>query len=406
MIDKRMPPEREYQHTIAVCEMLYGQPEAYYHQLRESEVLEKFDFSVYHLLITGLACSVYRPFFGIDAFDYTAQYYDLQQEIQQLLKGQGISCIMTMLLYDHSKRMCMLFNAAKGIDAHDVAGIVSSCFNRLYARIFDMSKTPYRNYTVLSEEIHGYENLHRTFKEIDALSRQQFFDMQSMIMTPALFSSLQKPADREQIHEDLMQMYISMRSGDIPEALRRYHTVMDMIKAARDFDLLRDALSSMRTALDGVLRSRGIESAPGDRGIFSVSNHATFELLADAIEQHLVSCIQSLEDTVPMSALIQDAVRYIRHHYAEDISVADIAEHIGMSASWLTKRFKQECGCSIVNYLLDVRIERAKALLAETDMLILEIACAVGFDNSRYFISVFKKAVGLTPKAYRDELKA
>lgn len=391
---------------VTVCEMFYGQPEAYYRTQVKKKKMSSFDTDRYHVLIAGLNRKVYRAFFGMDAFSYTDHFREAEQEISALLDAQNVSFITAMLLYDHSKRFAMVFSTPPGVSAQDVAGIVSSCFNRLYARIFDMSNTPYRNYTVLSEEIHGYENLHRTFKEIDALSRQQFFDMQSMIMTPALLSSLQKPADREQIHEDLMQMYISMRAGDIPEVIRRYHTVMDMIKSARDFDLLRDALSSMRTALDGVLRSRGMETDPGDRDIFSVSGHATFELLADTIERRLVSCIQSLEDTAPKSALIQEAVRYIRHHYAEDISVADIAEHIGMSASWLTKRFKQECGCSIVSYLLDVRIERAKALLAETDMLILEVACAVGFDNSRYFISVFKKAVGLTPKAYRDELKA
>ena len=106
-----------------------------------------------------------------------------------------------------------------------------------------------------------------------------------------------------------------------------------------------------------------------------------------------------------MSHLIQEAVRYIRHHYAEDIAVSDVAEHIGMSQSWLTKRFKQECGTNIVGYLLDVRIERAKALLAQTDMLIMEIACATGFENPGYFISVFRRAVGMTPRAYRDRMQ-
>ena len=106
-----------------------------------------------------------------------------------------------------------------------------------------------------------------------------------------------------------------------------------------------------------------------------------------------------------MSHLIQEAVRYIRHHYAEDIAVSDVAEHIGMSQSWLTKRFKQECGVNILNYLLSVRIERAKALLAQTDMLILEIACATGFENPGYFISVFRRAADMTPKAYREKMQ-
>lgn len=404
-MEKRLPPEKEYRHTIAVCEMLYGQPEAYYHRLQKGGVFNKIDFSCYHLLITGLACSVYRPYFGINAFDYTAQYYELEQDIHQMLDAQGVSCITTMLLYDHSKRMCMLFNTANGIGAHDVAEIVASCFNRLYARIFDMSKTPYRNYTVLSEEIHGYENLQRTFREIDALSRQQYFDMRSMVMTPSLLERTRVPADPEQIHEDLMQMSVAMRAGETEEMIGKYRAVMARLEAARDFDLLSDALGSMRTTLEGVLRSHGVEPDAACRDVFSIENYPTFQLQRDAIEAYLTGSLARIGDTRPMSALIQEAVRYIRHHYAEDISVADIAEHIGMSPSWLTKRFRQECGENILGYLLSVRVERAKALLTETDMLILEVACAVGFDTSRYFSSVFGRAVGMTPKAYREAHK-
>ena len=382
--------------------MLYGQPEMYYQRLRQAGKLEELDFSSYCIMITGLACQVYRPYFGINAFDYTAEYLALEKEIHRMLSIQGVSCITTMLLYDHSKRMCVLFNVSSGINAHDVAEIVSSCFNRLYARIFDMSKTPYRNYTVLSEEIHGYENLSRTFKEIDSLSRQQYFDMRTMVMTPGLLQKTRVPADPEQIHEDLTQMYVAMRAGGAEEMIAKYRAVMAQLEAARDFELLADALSAMRASLEGWLRSHGQEADAACRDIFAIEKHPTFQIQRDEIEHYLLACMEDLADTRPMSQLIQEAVRYIRHHYAEDIAVCDIADHIGMSQSWLTKRFKQECGVNIVGYLLDVRIQRAKALLSQTDMLIMEIACATGFDNPGYFISVFRRAVGMTPKAYRE----
>ena len=148
-----------------------------------------------------------------------------------------------------------------------------------------------------------------------------------------------------------------------------------------------------------------MEIDPACREVFSIEKHPTFQIQREAIEAYLASCMHSLSNTRPMSHLIQEAVRYIRHHYAEDIAVSDVAEHIGMSQSWLTKRFKQECGTNIVGYLLDVRIERAKALRAQTDMLIQMIACATGFDNPGYFISVFRRVVGMTPRAYRDRMQ-
>ena len=268
-----------------------------------------------------------------------------------------------------------------------------------------MSKIPYRNYTVLSEEIHGYDNLTKAFQEIDTLSRQQYFDMRTMVMTPSLLEKTSIPADPEQIHEDLIKMYVAMRAGEADEMIAKYRAVMAQLERARDFHLLEDTLASMRRTLEGVLLSHGKEMGERERAVFDIKKHATIQIQRREIEAYLIDCVNSLKDTRPMSHLIQEAVRYIRHHYAEDIAVSDVAEHIGMSQSWLTKRFKQECGTNVVGYLLDVRIERAKALLAQTDMLIMEIACATGFDNPGYFISVFRRAVGMTPKAYREMMQ-
>ncbi len=389
----------------SACELLNEQPMGYYQKQREQGGLAPFDLDRYRMLISGLDRKEYRSYFGIDAFSYTDYFRKVEGEICEILCRQNVHCITMMLLYDHTKRFAMIFSTPEYVSVDDVAQIISSCFNRLYARIFDMSKTPYRNYTVLSEEIHGYENLTKTFREIDALSRQQYFDMRTMVMTPSLLESLRVPADAEQIHEDLTQMYVAMRAGEMGEMIEKYHLVMAQLERARDFNLLEDTLASMRRTLEGVLLSHGKEMGERERAVFDIKNHATIQIQRREIEAYLIDCVNSLKDTRPMSHLIQEAVRYIRHHYAEDIAVSDVAEHIGMSQSWLTKRFKQECGTNIVGYLLDVRIERAKALLAQTDMLIMEIACATGFDNSGYFISVFRRAVGMTPKAYREKMQ-
>ena len=396
--------ERSYRWS-AVNELLYGQPESFYQSLVERKIFRLCDMERYHVLITGLKRQVYRSAFGMGAFEYSDRFEETEAEIKELLETQQVSCITTMMLYDHSKRFAMVYSVPKGVSAHDVAEIVSSCFNRLYAHIFDMSETPYRNYTVFSEEIHGYDNLTRTFKEIEELSCQQYFDMRTMVMTPSLLESLRVPADPEEIHEELMRMYVAMRAEETAEMLERYHAVMERLERARDFDLLADALSSMRRTLEGVLRSHGIEPDEQMRDIFAIENHPTFQIQRDRIENCLRENLARIGDSRPMSQLIQEAVRYIRHHYAENLSVADIAEHIGMSQSWLTKRFRHECGCNILSCLLSVRVERAKALLVETDMLILEIACACGFENPGYFISVFRKEVGMTPKAYRENYK-
>lgn len=391
---------------VSACELVAGQPKEYFERQCEKGRLIPIDFSKCFVLYSGLARKIYREYFGTSASEYIPEFCRIEQEINEILSHQGVTCITMMLLYDHSKRFAMIFSTPENISAQDVAGIVSSCFNRLYARIFDMNKTPYRNYTVLSEEIYGYDNLTKAFREIDVLSRQQFFDMRTMVMTPSLLESLRVPVDPEQIHEELLRMAAVMRAGDMQEFMEQYHSMMKKLQAARDFDLLSDVLSMIRMTLEGIFVSHGIEVDDTYRDMFTVTHYPTFPMMSESIENYIQECFQKLNMTKPMSSLIQEAVRYIRHHYSENISVADIAEHIGMSDSWLYKHFKQECGCSILAYLMEIRVEHAKVLLAETDKLIMEVACEAGFENPGYFISVFKKLVGMTPKVYREKQMA
>ena len=405
MLGEQESAQERIHRYAQTCELIFEQPISFYYQQLEKKYVPEIDFDRYHIMITGLPRQVYRPTFGTDAFAYSRRFKDVEIEVVQMLEKQGVRCMSTMLLYDHTKRFCMIFNKPENISTIDVAQIASGSFNRLNAQIFDMNRTHYRNYTVVSDEISGYENLPQAFKKMDLLSRQQYFDMRTMVMTPSLLESVRIGVDPEQIHEDLIKMYVAMRAGEAEEMLERYRAVMAQIEKARDFHLLEDTLASMRRTLEGILLSHGVEIDPGCRDVFSIEKHPTFQIQRDAIEAYLASCMHSLSNTRPMSHLIQEAVRYIRHHYAENIAVSDVAEHIGMSQSWLTKRFKQECGTNIVGYLLDVRIERAKALLAQTDMLIMEIACSTGFDNPGYFISVFRRAAGMTPKAYREMMQ-
>ena len=288
-------------HRYAVtCELIFGQPESYYRELLRRKTIEPVDFGGYHLLITGLHRKVYRPFFGIDAFDYTACFRETEREIHALLRTQGVQCVTAMLLYDHSKRLCMLFNTPAQITAMDVAQIVAGCFNRMYARIFDMAKTPYRNYTVLSDPVGGYERLTAAFERLDALSRQQFFDMQTMIMTPGMFEGQRTAPDREQIHEDLMQLRFALREKDAQEAMHSLDTLMKQLGRSRDFDLLQDVLRSIRVTLAGVLQSHGLSLDDVEmEGRLRAESYATFGQLHQTLER----CPDSLYGPTQRSAL-------------------------------------------------------------------------------------------------------
>lgn len=102
---------------------------------------------------------------------------------------------------------------------------------------------------------------------------------------------------------------------------------------------------------------------------------------------------------------IKAAADYIRKHYSQNISTADIAKKYAFSPNYFSFLFKKETGCNFVEYLSHVRIEEACAFLKHTDLNIYEIAQKVGYGDSQYFFRVFKKCTGLTPAEYRKKMR-
>lgn len=95
------------------------------------------------------------------------------------------------------------------------------------------------------------------------------------------------------------------------------------------------------------------------------------------------------------------AIKYIYKHYRGDISLKGVAEHVGVNSSYLSRKFKIECGQSYSEYLKQLRIEQAKILMENSNKKIKEIAAEVGFNNYNYFFKVFKDIQGMTPLEYQ-----
>lgn len=99
---------------------------------------------------------------------------------------------------------------------------------------------------------------------------------------------------------------------------------------------------------------------------------------------------------------IQRAIRYIHLHYAEELTLADLAREAHLSTSYFSTLFKKKSGYGFREYLSKVRIDRARELLEKTGMGVTEIAEATGFDTQSYFSRVFHAHTGLSPSAYRE----
>ncbi len=100
---------------------------------------------------------------------------------------------------------------------------------------------------------------------------------------------------------------------------------------------------------------------------------------------------------------IYKSIQYIANHVNQSISVEDVAEHIGIDRSTLSRKFKKELGFNISDYIMRRKLEEAKSLLKFTNKSISEISEYLCFSTQSYFQNVFKKKYGMTPKEYRSK---
>lgn len=102
---------------------------------------------------------------------------------------------------------------------------------------------------------------------------------------------------------------------------------------------------------------------------------------------------------------IQQAVLYIQENYDKDLNMAVVSNHISMNYSLFSYAFKQYTGNNFVNFLKDIRMEKAKELLEKTDLRIMEISQKIGYENEKHFMKTFKATCGVSPTEYRKNMQ-
>lgn len=126
-------------------------------------------------------------------------------------------------------------------------------------------------------------------------------------------------------------------------------------------------------------------------------NLAFKNLLSEVLSQQ----IRSKGDEEAALALVNKVIAYINERYPEKLDRKAMADYVSLSHSYLSLLFKKYTGWSPVQYLIKIRMDKAKELLRDSRKSIGEIAVEVGYADPLYFSRVFAQHTGLAPKAYR-----
>lgn len=120
------------------------------------------------------------------------------------------------------------------------------------------------------------------------------------------------------------------------------------------------------------------------------SNDETAENQPDQVSERNSRIVRKLKD-------------YIAANADGDLRLQVLADFIDLHPTYISQLFKMETGCNLSDYITEVRIEKAKRLLAETNLKIYDVARLSGFQSPKHFMLVFKQQVGKSPGAFREE---
>jgi AraC-like DNA-binding protein len=127
-------------------------------------------------------------------------------------------------------------------------------------------------------------------------------------------------------------------------------------------------------------------------------------LVASAAAWHLIALLTSAGRIPGDRASPLDSVReHLRHHFAEQITIEDLARRVNLSESHFAALFRRRFGVTALAYQTHVRMARSRALLDNTEESIADIAHAVGYDDPSYFARRFTDTHGISPRVYRKE---
>ncbi len=262
-----------------------------------------------------------------------------------------------------------------------------------------MVRTP--TFTMTYEHSHSYCEIYYlktgncVYHLGDDLYRLSAGDL--FIVAPEVFhcTSYEGPVPCERI-------IVYCEPGAIPEDfLKRHPDISDHLKRSSKVVLVKKG----PLQVEGILSRMMEENSLPDEYSREMMSHLMLELLL-CLKRNGIFVLDRAGTRENYSTDIENALRFISENYCLPISLSDVAGKIGLSPTYLSKKFKKVTGSTFKEYLNFIRLRQAVQALLTTDDSVTKIAMDCGFNSSNYFKDIFRKTYGVSPRAFRRQSKS
>lgn len=206
-----------------------------------------------------------------------------------------------------------------------------------------------------------------------------------------------------EMRRNLENIQLLVRKGSIAEAKNDINEVIAYLATHSQTEnlLAVEAAQSLNAAILSYVNRNGMISLiveaehSGAMGTVAYFKKLQ-ELLVKESEKRIDNAVKSVAESV---------VKYINSHISENVSTSVLSDVTGYSSGYLSRIFRQEIGMSIHDYVAQTRMNLAKEMLMNTNLKIYEVAENCGYENTTYFIKIFRINTGMTPQDYRMKAK-
>lgn len=184
------------------------------------------------------------------------------------------------------------------------------------------------------------------------------------------------------------------------ESLKVVKQLFENVRNKKNYKFLYSVILAICAAISNFYDLTEAKSDPE-----SILKLASINDIEETVINNLENTLRIIENRQPRETIyIQEAKKYVREHYSENISLGIVAEKLHITPNYLGRLFFEQTQMRIMDYLNIVRIDQACELMKNKEISLSYISGAVGFNNQSYFSACFQKIKKISPREYRKKI--
>ena len=213
-----------------------------------------------------------------------------------------------------------------------------------------------------------------------------------------------RPEDYERFMEKYKLIMGTINDGDFEELDYLIDTIFHEFWTMPD-QQVKHLCIDMFSMLGGRMIKMGLDPW-GGRGeqvsyqsIMSARNRRELKKITKERMDNIISQVKEKRNFNSKN-FVEEAVKYLKGHFSEEISLEYMAGKVFLNQAYFSRLFKQYTGVTFTDYLIELRMEKAKELLSQGSYKVYEVSRLVGYKNEKYFFRIFKQYAGCSPSEY------